>query len=150
MSPNVSFQHQGGPSGCRIGMGSTGYTGCMHVSGQGIHWPIFHNKSSCIFVAMDMLKLDLIGLPGARLHESFALPDACAFRCFARGGLVTVAALQSGGKSFREVLCPSTLWDRAAGYGSAFYPNRVQRCCGVSFTFQQGRARMLKCYGRRK
>lgn len=70
----------------RLGLGSPGYNGCLHMSGNCIRWKIFDNASFGIVAAMTRLDIHIMGLPCARLPDGFAFPERYGLKCFARGG----------------------------------------------------------------
>ena len=70
----------------RLGLGSLGYNGCLHVGGNCIRWSIFDNASLGIVAAMTRLDIHILGLPCARLSEGFTFPARYGLKYFARGG----------------------------------------------------------------
>ena len=70
----------------RLGLGSLGYNGCLHVGGNCIRWSIFDNASLGIVAAMTRLDIHILGLPCARLPEGFTFPERYGLKYFARGG----------------------------------------------------------------
>ena len=70
----------------KLGCGPPGYSGCLSVDGTGIKWSVFTSKSTGILTAMRALGLSLVGLPGARLADSFRLPAIYGLSCYSRGG----------------------------------------------------------------
>ncbi len=74
------------PCPLKIGMGNFGATGCLDRYGRHVLWRRLTGHQTSAQTAMAQLGLFLLGMPGARLSPSFALPassglgDLCSGR----------------------------------------------------------------------
>ena len=69
-----------------IGSGGPGRLGCADVLGSKVLWsPLLDSRCGAIH-AMDMLQLELLALPGARLSTGSKLPHKGGFTLVSKGG----------------------------------------------------------------
>ena len=69
----------------KIGVANPSNLGCTHGRGGGINWAPLVGQSGAV-PTMQKLRLDLLGLPGARIPTGLAAPSLAPWRLTSRGG----------------------------------------------------------------
>ena len=70
----------------RLGFGSPSTLGCTDLLGTSVNYASLIGGRYSVQRAMQKLNLSCVGLPGARLHDSFSLPSESGLVVAARGG----------------------------------------------------------------